>query len=215
MLTDEKRAALEAAWAPARAAGALGRTCFEDLWSHSSQYAELLCAGLGVECSTWNGRIIDVGSGAGVPGVMLAAQLGKASVTLVDASERRAGYARGAVQALELAHRCVVVHGRGDELAHTAAHRAGYDVAVARLLGDAAEALEQLAALVRPGGLVLVSVATSEVGRWRAADLGMLGGARVTVEERAAGSRALVRVPGPVPARFPRRVAARRRAPLF
>lgn len=215
MLTDDKRAALEAAWAPARAAGALGRTSVEQLWAHSSQYAATLGTSMNVECSTWNGRIIDVGSGAGVPGVFLAVQLARARMTLVDASERRVGYAKRAVNALELAPRCSVVHGRGDELAHSADHRAGYDVAVARLLGDAADALEQLAAFVRPGGLVVLSTARAEVCRWNAADLELLGGARVTVEERDAGSLAVVRVPRLVPARFPRRAAARRRAPLF
>ena len=175
MLTDEKRVALEAAWAPARAAGVLGSASIEELWSHSEWYAEALLAALGGDCSTWNGRLIDVGCGAGVPGALLAAQLGRSAVTLVDASERRIGFAQRAAEALGARDRCQLVHGRGDDLARTPEHRAAYDVAVARLLADAADAVEQLTPLVRPGGVVVVSVAVAEAERWRSLDLAELG----------------------------------------
>lgn len=215
MLTDAQRSALDAAWQPAREAGVLGSVSIEELWEHTAGYSSAVCSAFSAECSTWNGSIIDVGTGCGVPGVLLAAQLPKARLTLVDASERRLMHVRRAVQALDFADRALVVHARGDELAHDPAHRGEYDVAVARLLADPAETVEQLLPLVAVGGVVVISVANADVSRFLAADLSDLGGGDASVESVPSGQLAVVRrvvEGGPA---FPRRVAVRRRSPLF
>ena len=215
MLTDAQRSALDAAWGPAREAGVLGSVSIEELWEHTAGYASAVCSAFSDECSTWNGSIIDVGTGCGVPGVLLAAQLPNARVSLVDAAERRLIHVRRAVQALDLPDRALVVHGRGDDLAHDREHRGKYDVAVARLLADPAETVEQLLPLVRVGGAVVISVANADVSRCLAADLSAVGGGDAAFEAVRSGQLAVFRRVAEGGSAFPRRVAVRRRTPLF
>ena len=215
MLTDAHASALGAAWQPARTAGVLGPASIEELWEHTAGYASAVCSAFSAGCSTWNGSIIDVGTGAGVPGALLAVQLPHAELTLVDASERRLDHARAAVRALDVSSRTAIVHARADDLARDSAHRGRYDVAVARLLADPAESLEQLAPLVRPAGIVVLSMADADVNRWADVQLSDLGDPEVEILEGARGSLVCVRIRGAAAMRYPRRVSVRRRAPLF
>ena len=61
------------------------------------------------------GRLIDVGSGAGLPGVVLAAMLPEVDVVLLEPMERRVDWLSEVVQALDL-HNVVVRRGRAEEL---------------------------------------------------------------------------------------------------
>jgi 16S rRNA (guanine527-N7)-methyltransferase len=94
-------------------------------------------------------RVADIGSGAGLPGVVLAAVRPDLEVTLVEPSQRRCVFLAEAVAALDL--RNVVVRRTRAE----AEEPGSYDVAVAR----AVAALDRLAAWslpwVRPGGRLL------------------------------------------------------------
>lgn len=214
MLADAQQAALEAAWLPARRAGVLGDTSIEELWEHTAGFASAVCSAFSGACSTWNGRVLDAGTGAGVPGVLLAAQLPQASFTLIDALDRRLDHVRAAVRALQLGDRVEARHARVDDLARDRQHRGSYDVVVARLLAEPAEAAELLLPCARPGGVVVVSCRSDQVDAWRAAARAVLRADTVTVSSTSAGTFVIVRVDGLVDDRFPRRRAARRRNPI-
>ena len=169
MLADPDHAALEAAWRPARAAGVLGDASIEELWEHTAGFASAVCSAFSAECSTWNGRVHDAGTGAGVPGVLLPAQLPGASFTLVDGSDRRLDHVRAAVRALGQGERVEVMHGRMDDLAHEPMVRGSYDAVVARLLAEPAEAAELLLPCVRPGGIAVVSCRPEQLEAWMGA----------------------------------------------
>jgi 16S rRNA (guanine527-N7)-methyltransferase len=62
-------------------------------------------------------RVVDVGSGAGLPGLVLAICRPDLSVDLVEPMERRTDFLRAAVQALNLSAQVRVVRGRADESA--------------------------------------------------------------------------------------------------
>ena len=206
---------LENAWTPARRAGVLGSVSVAELWRRAEVLASVLSERLEVDCFTWNGRVIDVGTGAGVPGLLVALQMPQVSVDLVDSSSRRLVHAEGALAALALGDRCRTVHGRGDELGHDPAYRHRYDVAVSWLLGGPSESLEQLAPLVSAGGVVIVSASEADRPRWLGSDLSSLGCGPARVHESPLGLFVSVEVRTVTPSRFPRRPKARTRSPLL
>ena len=214
MLTDAAAAALEAAWAPARHAGALGSATVQELWEHTAGYVSAVCSHFGRDSEDLSVRLADVGTGAGVPGLLLALQLPKCEVTLIDANERRLDHVRRARRALDLEERTHVVHARAEDLPTVAAHREGFDAAVARLLAEPAEAAELLCPLIRDGGVLVVSTAARWRPVWRQLPVAELplGAADIRGDEDL-----FVAIPrvGTVPDHLPRRAKARARRPFF
>lgn len=76
----------------------------------------LNCAVLG-ELLPSGARIVDVGSGAGLPGLVLACSRADLRIDLVEPLQRRADFLREAVQILDLTDRVRVVRGRAEEAA--------------------------------------------------------------------------------------------------
>lgn len=207
-MTEPDWAALDAAWLPARQAGVLGGATTEVLIAHAAGYLPAACR---VD-DEFSG--IDLGTGAGVPGVVLAALRPLSRWVLVDASERRCHFASAAVHALGLEHRVEVLHARVDDLAKEAAHRGAYDLVVARSFGPPAEVAECGLPLRAIDGRLVVSVTDETLDHWTSASSTL--GVSVVPHEGEDGARyAIVQADSPVPATWPRRPAARRRAPLF
>jgi 16S rRNA (guanine527-N7)-methyltransferase len=96
--------------------------------------------------------LVDIGSGAGLPGVVLAMVLPEVAVTLLEPMERRCRFLTECVTELDLAN-VTVLRGRAEEPAVKAAVRA--DVATARAVAPLPRLAELAAGLVRPGGMVL------------------------------------------------------------
>ncbi|MFM8530482.1 MAG: 16S rRNA (guanine(527)-N(7))-methyltransferase RsmG [Ilumatobacteraceae bacterium] len=151
-------------------------------------------------------RVVDVGSGGGLPGLVLIEARPDLHVTLVDRRERSCDFLRRAVRALGAEARVGVVHADLETLGHDVAWRGCYDAATARGVAPPAEVAELVLPLVRPGGVLVVSVAgTGEL--WPDSGLGVL---EAVVEERSTGL-VVIRA-GTCPDRFPRR---RRHPDLF
>jgi 16S rRNA (guanine527-N7)-methyltransferase len=96
-------------------------------------------------------RIIDIGTGAGFPGVPLAALLPEAHVTLLDSTAKKVRFAE------ETAHQCGItncrgIHARAEALAKDNQHRERYDVVVSRAVASFATLIQLMLPLVRPGG---------------------------------------------------------------
>jgi len=96
--------------------------------------------------------LVDIGSGAGLPGLVLAMVLPEVAVTLLEPMERRCRFLTECVTELDLAN-VTVLRGRAEEAAVKAAVRA--DVATARAVAPLPRLAELAAGLVRPGGMVL------------------------------------------------------------
>lgn len=156
---------------------------------------------------------LDLGTGAGVPGVVLAALRPASSWVLVDASERRCEYASAAVRALGIASRVRVVHARAETVAHDPQFRARQDLVVARSFGPPAELAECALPLVATGGVLVVSVTESTRQTWARAEA--LIGVQLDDLPAADGRFVAVTPPAAVPADWPRRPTARRRSPIF
>jgi|GEM_PF-154304 len=103
------------------------------------------------------GRALDLGSGGGMPGLVLAACWPTCRLTLLDGNERRTAFLAKAVTVLELEERVVVVRSRAEELGRDPGHRAGYDLVVARSFGQPGNTAECAAPFLRVGGALVTS----------------------------------------------------------
>lgn len=99
-------------------------------------------------------RLLDVGSGGGVPGVPIAIARPDLRVTLLDATEKKVGFLRAATEALGLEN-VDAVCGRAETLARGELAGA-FDVVTARAVGKVSTLLSWTAPFAKPGGLLLL-----------------------------------------------------------
>jgi 16S rRNA (guanine527-N7)-methyltransferase len=182
-------------------------------------------------------RALDLGSGGGLPGLVLVQAWPTTTWCLLDASQRRTAFLLDAVDELGVADRVAVVRGRAEELAHDPALRGQFDVVVARSFAKPAVTAECAAGFLVVGGTIIVSEpptsleglpaegpatthAEAQDGelvdehgslRWDEAGLARLGLERAG---RQAGCQVL-RAVSPCPERYPRRVGIPAKRPLF
>lgn len=166
-------------------------------------------------------RLLDLGSGAGFPGLPLAIALPAARALLVDSVGKKVGFLRTVVEAIGQAGRVAAVARRAEELAHSGRDREAWPVVVVRALAPLAELVELGLPLVAPGGVLIawkrgpvdaeLKAAAPALAALRAGAVDVvpagapgLAGHRLVVVERG----------GSVEARYPRDPAARRRKPL-
>jgi 16S rRNA (guanine527-N7)-methyltransferase len=160
-------------------------------------------------------RLLDLGSGGGVPGLALACARPEIHVALLEGGERRASFLRSAVAQLGLGARCTVIAIRAEVAGHDPALRATFDCVTARSFAAPAVTAECGAAFLRLGGHLVVSEPPElDPARWPAAGLAELGLGHVT--HVGAGPRfALLELVGACPERFPRRTGVPTRRPLW
>lgn len=108
-------------------------------------------------------RLVDIGSGAGFPGLPLAVALAPSGVVLIEASRRKCGFLRHAIRAAGIANAEV----EASRVEEWAAGAGSCDVALARALGPVPTVLEYAAPLLRVGGMLV---------DWRAGRDGDAGG---------------------------------------
>jgi 16S rRNA (guanine527-N7)-methyltransferase len=100
---------------------------------------------------------LDLGSGAGVPGLILALVWPDARGTLLDASARRSAFCERAIMSLGLGERVAAVRARAEAAGRDADLRERFDLVVARSFARPAVTAECAAPFVRPAGRLLVS----------------------------------------------------------
>ena len=178
----------------------------------------------GYAARRWTGheRLVDVGSGAGFPGVALRIALPGITVTAIESTGKKARFIERVRELLGL-ERVAVEPSRAEDLARTPAHRARYDVATARALGTLGLCVELCFPFLRVGGDLLVwkgRIDAELPGARRA--LASLGGEIVSVVPTAAlglgdelpGRQLVVmRKTRATPEKYPRAVAEIKRRP--
>lgn len=168
------------------------------------------------------GHVIDVGAGAGLPGIPLALANPGWGVTLVDAVGKKVAFMERAIEALGLGERARALHGRSEDLGREPAHRDAYDLVVARALAPLNVLVELTAPFARPGGLLVFSKGAraqeelAEAGKALAElRLKPLAPVVVTLPE-GAGERTLLvfEKRAPTPAGYPRKAGTPAKSPL-
>ena len=99
-------------------------------------------------------RLIDIGTGAGFPGIPLKILYPSMRLTLVESVGKKANFCRHMVEALKL-EATEVVTARGEDVGQMPAHREAYDWAVARAVANLPVLAEYLLPLVQMGGAML------------------------------------------------------------
>jgi len=119
----------------------------------SKHFLDSLSCLIAMEGRTFS-RLIDVGTGAGFPGIPLKIVLPHIQLTLVESVGKKAGFCQHVTQVLNL-DKTEIVQARAEELAHNPNHRERYDWAVGRAVANMATLLEYLLPFVRLGGSML------------------------------------------------------------
>jgi 16S rRNA (guanine527-N7)-methyltransferase len=206
--------------AEARTAGFLGPGALEAQIRHAEGFAAATrrLAAEGPETP----RVVDLGSGGGLPGLVVAETWPEVVMVLLDASRRRADFLRRAVDRLSLSGRVTVLAERAEVCGRQEEFRGAFDGVLARSFGRPAVVAECAAPLLKVGGWLLVSeppasdgVTRSEGGaRWPAEALQLLGLESSELVHQAFEYRALRQVAS-CPDRFPRRNGVPAKKPLF
>lgn len=162
-------------------------------------------------------RALDLGSGGGVPGLVLAVESWPhTEVVLLEGSQRRCTYLELAVAELEVGERVSVHWARAEEAGRLDQLRASQEVVVARSFGPPAVTAECAAPLLAAGGYLVVSEPPDgPTGRWDASALDGLG---LRVEDSGQVDGAWftrLRQIRPCPPTVPRRAGLAARRPLF
>ena len=166
-------------------------------------------------------RLIDVGTGAGFPGIPLKIVVPGLELGLLEATAKKARFLEAVVEALGLAP-LEVIHARAEEAGQHPDYRERYDVGVARAVASLPVLLEYGLPLVRVRGAFVAqrgAEAEAEV-RSSAAALELLGGEVADIRPvrlpEVDEVRHLVRVEkvAPTPPRYPRRPGIPRKRPL-
>lgn len=169
---------------------------------------------------------VDLGTGAGLPGLALALANPDSAWLLTEARGTRATFVRSAVRQLQLQDQVAVWDRDVQEAAHEAVYRGRAELVTARAFGPPGITAECGTAFLRPGGSLVVSEppgedesassvsSVSSAARWPTGSLAELGlgpaQLRVATYRFAVMDRTDLAVPT-----IPRRRAAMERAPLF
>jgi len=165
-------------------------------------------------------KVIDVGSGAGFPGLPIRIVRPDIQLTLLEAVGKKTDFLHHIVDRLGLSE-VTVVTGRAEDAGRDPQHREQYDVALARAVAELRILAEYTLPFCRVGGLVIAPkrAAIDEELASAARAIATLGGAlraRVPIELPGVEPRQLVVLDkiAPTPARYPRRAGMPERRPL-
>jgi 16S rRNA (guanine527-N7)-methyltransferase len=208
----------------AREAGFLGPGPIDRHLLHAEGFVDLARAQVPAVAHP---RILDLGSGGGLPGLVVAEQWPAARLVLLEANQRRAQFLERAVTTCGLGDRVEVVQERAEIAGRDAAYRETFDGVVVRSFGPPAVVAECAAPLLLVGGWLIVSEPPIEggdeqpseeplddSGRWPADRLSQFGLEPVAFVRNQFGYQVL-RQQQACPERFPRRNGMPSKKPLF
>ncbi len=159
-------------------------------------------------------RLVDIGSGGGLPGLPLKIVRPDLEVTLVEADQDKAAFLVQASARLKL--EVEVVARRAEDAGHDARYRERFEVAVARALAPMRTLVELCLPFVKVGGRLLAQKTHDEEAGYA---IEVLGGRLESVvpapsRARSQGAVVVIRKVAPTPAAYPRRPGVPNRKPL-
>lgn len=97
-------------------------------------------------------QVIDIGTGAGFPGIPLKIVFPQLNITLMDSLNKRVNFLNTVVEILELGQ-LEVVHSRAEDLGRNQEYREKYDIAVSRAVAHLSVLAEYCMPFVKKGGM--------------------------------------------------------------
>ena len=160
--------------------------------------------------------VIDVGTGAGFPGVPLLIVRPDLRLTLLDGLNKRIVFLEALLAALSLKAECV--HARAEDAGQNPAFRGRFDVALTRAVAALPVLIELTVPLLKVGGISIAykADASDELAASHGALHLLNASAEVVDVEAGYGKRSLVVITknGPTPKTYPRRAGTPAKAPL-
>lgn len=218
---DRLRSVLERS----RSLGFLGPQPIDIQMAHSLAFAQgLLLDDVTLNVESGELRILDLGSGGGLPGLVIQAVYANTSLILLDAMEKRVAFLKAAIADLGVSDRVGAICARAEHAAHEPSMRESFDIVVARSFGKPALTAECARGFLKPTGLLIVSEPPEEdTTRWPPSgveSLGLhdLGRRSVNAEYRDIPVTAHVRIlaaDGPAGQKTPRTPTALKKRPLW
>jgi 16S rRNA (guanine527-N7)-methyltransferase len=170
----EHHSGLHTVLGEAQRVGALGRAPIEEVIRHALAFLQVLPPSVHT--------CVDLGTGAGVPGLILAVARPDLQLTLVDRREKRTDALQRAVRALGVEANTEIVCAEVETLLANPSWGGRFDAAVSRGFGPPVFTLTTSAFFVRSGGVVVISEPPVELpSRWSGE---LLRSAHVTTWER-------------------------------
>ncbi|MCL4489302.1 MAG: 16S rRNA (guanine(527)-N(7))-methyltransferase RsmG [Chloroflexi bacterium] len=168
----------------------------------------------------FHARLIDIGTGAGFPGIVLKIALPQLDVTLLEATGKKVQFLKHILVSLQI-HGAEAIQGRAEDLGRDPAHREQYDYAVARAVADLATLVEYALPFLRVGGVFVAQkgIDVEEEIRGGGRAIRLLGGhLRETLPVQLPGLQVrhlvIVDKAAPTPPAYPRRTGLPEHKPL-
>jgi len=172
------------------------------------------------------GHFLDLGTGGGIPGLVLAALWPGSRAVLLDASQRRTDTLSQAIEVLGWADRVRVVRARAETAGRQEEFRGSFDAVVARSFGPPPMTAECGAAFLRPDGILVVSEppspghhgqpgpVDSDKERWPPEGVGIVSLTPASAWRGEFGFQVLRRT-GPLEDTYPRRNGVPAKRPIY
>lgn len=96
-------------------------------------------------------KVIDIGTGAGFPGIPLKIMKENTKITLLDSLNKRINFLNIVIETLNLSN-IQAIHGRAEEIARNKLYREKYDVTVSRAVANLSTLSEYMLPFVKVGG---------------------------------------------------------------
>ena len=108
-----------------------------------------------LQSTATNQRVIDIGTGAGFPGIPVAIAFGNWTVTLLDSTRKKVAFLQTLLAQLGIQN-ATTVSIRAEELGQQSQYRQTYDIALVRAVGSASVCAEYALPLLKIGGLAVL-----------------------------------------------------------
>ncbi|MGD0439911.1 MAG: RsmG family class I SAM-dependent methyltransferase [Acidimicrobiales bacterium] len=210
---------LERVLGEARSRSLTGNLPFDAQRAHSEGFLRAL------RLETIDGPVLELGSGGGLPGLVLALEDRSLRLVLLDSARRSTEYLSWAIAELNLSSRVEVVHMRAEQFGRQDRFRGAFAAVVARSFGLPAVTAECAAPFLKVGGRLIVSEPPPDdsdtaretsllARRWPVEGCKTLGLAP-EFSLRDEFGYAVLRQVFPCPDRYPRRPGIPGKRPLF